>query len=760
MKNLSENLLKNLLQNFINCASIAQSLINQANIYQDQDNTELAIIFYQRAIALYPYSLKIHQQLKTLNITPTYDQPAKSQEYFQLGNQYAEKQAIFQAIVAYETAITFHPQNPLAYQKLGEILINLEQWQTASHVLEIAIWLNPDFPWNYPKLGDAYSHLEQWSEAKQAYQQTIKLIPDFPWAYHKLAKIQTQLGEISQAIVNHYQVIKLKSDVWESWENLIQLLMKTGEYEEAIARCQELQKINPQAGWSWGLLGDIYCQQKVYAQAIEAYQTGIKVKPDYVWGYLKLADLLSNQGDLSEAVNYYQKALEYQPNNTEIYKKIIQYYQKLGNTEQAIIACQKLLEREPNVWQNYHQLAEIFLSQKRVNEAINIYNKAIESNIYSWKIYVKLGNILMENNQPEQAINCYLKAIDIRPHDEDSYLHLRGMFNYKLIKLSSQVLKKLIDTYKNIIELHPEATGAHINLGNILAENGQLPTAIKHYQQALYHRLSRDYPNLLIRNKYEQAKPDFLIIGTPKGGTTALYNYLSQHPQIVPALHKEISFFDTKFNLGLDWYGAHFPNFSQYNTYNKLLTGEATPNYMYSQIVCQRIYDCLPKVKLIVVLRNPIDRGISHYYMAKKIGIEKRDLITVINQEIQVLKSLSNNLDNPNNLKNMGNQLKTGKNYFQSGLYVYFLAIWLEKFSTNQIVILSNEEMLKDTDQVMMNTYQFLGLPHYPLNEYKKHFTGNYYNEMTQQQRDDLSELLQPHNNLLEKYLGRKFNWD
>jgi tetratricopeptide (TPR) repeat protein len=625
MSNLSKDLLVNLLQNFINCATVAQSLINQANIYQDEGNRELAIIFYQRAIALYPYNLKIHQQLKTLNVAPTNDQPDKSQEYCHLGNQYSEKQEIFEAIVAYETAISFNQQNPLAYQKLGELFINLEQWQTASHILEIAIYLNPDFPWNYQKLGEAYSHLEQWSQAKQAYQQTIKLIPDFPWAYYKLAKIQTQLGEISEAIINYQQVIKLKSDAWESWEKLIQLLIQVGQYEEAIARCQELQKIHPQAGWN---------------------------------------------------------------------------------------------------------------------------------------IYIELGNILMANNQIEQGINCYLQAISIRPYDKNSYLYLRGLFNYKLIKLSSQVLKKLIDFYKNIITSHPTAIHAHINLANILSEQGQLPTAINHYKQALNYQLVEDYPDLLLTNQPGKAKPNFLIIGTTKGGTTALYRYLSSHPQIVPALHKEISFFDNKFSLGLDWYCAHFPNFTQNNQPNHLLTGEATPNYMYSPLCCQRIYDCFPEIKLIVVLRNPIDRGISHYYMAQKIGIEKRDLSTVINQEIKVLYNLSKHLHNSNNLSIIGDQLQTGKNYFQLGLYVYFLARWLEKFSKHQILILSNEEMSKNTDQTMRNTYQFLGLPHYPLTEYKKFFTGNYQNEMTKQQRENLSELLQPHNDLLEEYLGRKFYWN
>lgn len=66
--------------------------------------------------------------------------------------------------------------------------------------------------------------------------------------------------------------------------------------------------------------------------------------------------------------------------------------------------------------------------------------------------------------------------------------------------------------------------------------------------------------NLLRGYNSEQSVPHFLIIGAQKSGTTSLYNYLIEHPLIIPALNKEIHFFDIYFEKGLNWYLSHFPS--------------------------------------------------------------------------------------------------------------------------------------------------------------------------------------------------------
>src|SRR5579863_6754349 len=113
--------------------------------------------------------------------------------------------------------------------------------------------------------------------------------------------------------------------------------------------------------------------------------------------------------------------------------------------------------------------------------------------------------------------------------------------------------------------------------------------------------------------------PDFMIIGTQKGGTTSLYNYLIDHPNISSIFKKEPHFFDFNFYKGVSWYRAHFPSllekyYSERVHGQKFITGEASPYYLYHPLVPQRIKETMPTAytKFIVLLRNPIDRAYSH----------------------------------------------------------------------------------------------------------------------------------------------------
>src|SRR5438876_1209121 len=103
--------------------------------------------------------------------------------------------------------------------------------------------------------------------------------------------------------------------------------------------------------------------------------------------------------------------------------------------------------------------------------------------------------------------------------------------------------------------------------------------------------------------------PDFLIIGTQRGGTTALYHYLKTHPCITPATIADTHFFDKKYSKGLRWYQAHFPPmwekaYAQKVRKSPLVTGEASSSYLFYPHAPKRVAGVLPQVKLIVLLRN------------------------------------------------------------------------------------------------------------------------------------------------------------
>lgn len=110
-----------------------------------------------------------------------------------------------------------------------------------------------------------------------------------------------------------------------------------------------------------------------------------------------------------------------------------------------------------------------------------------------------------------------------------------------------------------------------------------------------------------------RAQPHFLVAGAMKAGTSSLLYYLTQHPQVVAPFRKEAHYFTEGYRAGKDarWYRAHFP--LRWQTGRGRITGEATPGYMFEADVPRRIAECLPGVRVIVVLRDPVARAISHY---------------------------------------------------------------------------------------------------------------------------------------------------
>lgn len=122
--------------------------------------------------------------------------------------------------------------------------------------------------------------------------------------------------------------------------------------------------------------------------------------------------------------------------------------------------------------------------------------------------------------------------------------------------------------------------------------------------------------------------PDFLIIGAMTGGTISLYQYFASHPDIVPSAIKETDFFLTEdnFSKGFDWYKSQFRK-------NVKLAFEASPNHSKRHIfpgVSSRITSVLPDVNLIYVLRDPVERVVSHYVHNCAHGRESRPFLDVI----------------------------------------------------------------------------------------------------------------------------------
>jgi SAM-dependent methyltransferase len=247
--------------------------------------------------------------------------------------------------------------------------------------------------------------------------------------------------------------------------------------------------------------------------------------------------------------------------------------------------------------------------------------------------------------------------------------------------------------------------------------------------------------------------PHFIIIGTQKGGTNSLYHYLTQHPQILPATQKEIHYFSLNYQQGWQWYQSQFPLEADGINY---ITGEGTPYYLFHPQVPQRVYQNCPNTKIIVLLRNPVKRAISHYYWEVKLGFESLSFPAAITQETQRLAGEIEKLEQDPNYYSYNHQHFT---YLSRGVYLHQLQRWLEYFPKHQFLFLQSETFYDNPKIIVNQVFQFLELEPYVLPKYPI-INQNAYPKISQTLYQKLQDYFEPYNQQLTDLLNQEFNWN
>jgi len=259
-----------------------------------------------------------------------------------------------------------------------------------------------------------------------------------------------------------------------------------------------------------------------------------------------------------------------------------------------------------------------------------------------------------------------------------------------------------------------------------------------------------------------RVEPDFLIIGAQKAGTTSLYIYLTSHPQIKFAFTKEVQFFDSNFHKGFLWYRSFFHT-KIYKYFMKILfsrtiiTGEASPYYVLHPKVAQRVYKKLPNIKIIILLRNPIDRAFSQYFHSVNKGKENLTFVEAIKLEEKRIKDEYEKLKKYERYKSAD---FPGFAYKFRGIYINQLKAWYELFPKNQIFIINSQDLFKKPDSVMISLYKFLGVPYWPYIQYKKYHSETQDRKMSDHTRNYLKNYFEPYNKQLFKFLDKDFEWN
>ncbi|NEP80265.1 MAG: sulfotransferase domain-containing protein [Okeania sp. SIO3B3] len=261
--------------------------------------------------------------------------------------------------------------------------------------------------------------------------------------------------------------------------------------------------------------------------------------------------------------------------------------------------------------------------------------------------------------------------------------------------------------------------------------------------------------------------PSFIIIGAQKSGTTSLYNYMIEHPQILPAAQKELHFFNWRSKRGnretaegVDWYLSQFPTIA---SGKDLITGEATPDYLLDPYTPQKMFKLLPDVKLIVILRNPVDRAISQYYhnrSIKKRMMEPLSFQKAIEKEPERINNEKSKLMLDENYRSLFHRKYS---YLERGIYIEQLEKWMGIFPRENFLILKSELFFENRDLTLRQVFNFLGLPDHQVTNKKKYndlHSKKFYKPISEKIRSNLAAYFKPYNQKLEEYLGMKFNWD
>lgn len=258
--------------------------------------------------------------------------------------------------------------------------------------------------------------------------------------------------------------------------------------------------------------------------------------------------------------------------------------------------------------------------------------------------------------------------------------------------------------------------------------------------------------------------PDFLLVGTKRGGTTSLWNYLAGHPQVLPMFPaprglKSNAYFFSGQGYGDAWYRSHFHS-RAYRRWaarrvGPVVTGEASPYYMYGPHLPARIAGVMPQVKLIVLLRDPVDRAYGHHQERRKEGVEPLSFEDALAAEDARLAGEHERMAADPTYYSVAHDFYA---YRDRGVYLPQLERIYAAFPRQQVLVLRSEDLYTDTQGAFDRTCRFLGIGSVDLGCAERH---NFIPRapLAPATRRALQAFYAPHNHALYQALGTDFGW-
>ena len=200
--------------------------------------------------------------------------------------------------------------------------------------------------------------------------------------------------------------------------------------------------------------------------------------------------------------------------------------------------------------------------------------------------------------------------------------------------------------------------------------------------------------------------PTFLCLGTQKGGTTTLHNLLAQHPQVFLPACKEVHYFSLHDRQPLSWYAEHYRAAQPGQR-----CGDITPYYLFHPRAPEMIRQVLPQAKLIVLLRDPVERALSQVFHARRLGFEPLELEAALAAEPERLADAEERLMEPGSTYYSHQK----HSYVSRSRYEEQLQRYAALFPERQLLVLRSEDLFQATELSWQRIQTFLELDALPL---------------------------------------------
>ena len=245
--------------------------------------------------------------------------------------------------------------------------------------------------------------------------------------------------------------------------------------------------------------------------------------------------------------------------------------------------------------------------------------------------------------------------------------------------------------------------------------------------------------------------PGLIIPGAMKAGTTSLFRYLERHPQLAPAPRKEVHYFDRHFHRGPDWYRCQFTPRRRGTATGQAIGCESSPYYMFEPRVPTRIRDLVPDVKLVFLLRDPVERAFSHYHNNRRLGREPLDFISALAAEDdRTLAEEERLLADPAHVSLPHRHYS----YRRRGLYAEQLLRWGKHFTQSQMLVVDSRRLFSEPADVVAEVLQFVRLDAWQPRSFAAQNEGRHDKSMPVAARHQLEAFFAPHEERLRRLIG------